>query len=157
MYGLFGLEVSCFYFTARRMVKDGVSIALRFVAGMRDAGMRGQGGRKCDGVAEESESRETLKWQKISFEKALESTRKLKNVMERGDIMGIIYGCFRECTNSLAVYFLTAECGFTKPIKEALGRRRQGQGRDAEMERHKEEKELMNLLRLQGFSQEEQR
>lgn len=84
VYGLFGLEVSCFYFTAHRMVKDGVSIALRFVAGMRDAGMRGQGGRKCDGVAEESESRETLKWQKISFEKALESTRKLKNVMEEG-------------------------------------------------------------------------
>lgn len=39
--------------------------------------------------------------------------------------MGIIYDCFRECTNSLAVYFLTAECGFTKPIKEALGQRRQ--------------------------------
>lgn len=44
VYGLFGLEVSCFYFTAHRMVKDGVSVALRFVAGMRDAGMRGQGG-----------------------------------------------------------------------------------------------------------------
>lgn len=42
--------------------------------------------------------------------------------------MGIIYGCFRECTNSLAVYFLTAECGFTKPIKEALGRRGQEAG-----------------------------
>lgn len=85
--------------------------------------------------------------------------------------MGIIYHCFRECNNSLAMYFLTAECGFMKTRKEAMGvaeagsdqwkefQWSQGQGKDEvgndtemEIERHKEEKELIDLLQLQGFS-----
>lgn len=84
--------------------------------------------------------------------------------------MGIIYHCFWECSNSLAMYFLSAECGFMKTRKEAMGVAEvgsdrwqefwwsQGQGRgevssDTEMEteRHQEEKELVNLLQLQGF------
>lgn len=59
VYVPFGLEASCFYFTAHCMVKDGLSIALRFVEGIRNARMRMQGVRKCDGVAGESKSHET--------------------------------------------------------------------------------------------------
>lgn len=44
--------------------------------------------------------------------------------------MGIIYHCFRECNNSLAMYFLTAECGFMKTIKEVIGGRGFGGARE---------------------------
>lgn len=79
--------------------------------------------------------------------------------------MGIIYQCSWKCGNSLAMYFLSAEGGFLRS-REVMG---VSWGREwsvepesrgdvelamAEMEiaRHEEEKELMDLLQLQGFS-----
>jgi len=90
--------------------------------------------------------------------------------------MDVIYHCFRECNNSLAMYFLTAEWGFMKTRKKVMqvaeagsdqwkgvwwskgrGRDEVSNGMEMEIEGHREEKELMNLLQLQGFSEEDQR
>lgn len=82
--------------------------------------------------------------------------------------MGIIYHCFWECNNSLAMYFLPAECGFMKTRKKQWGQQRQdaisekssngarvkgdevSNGTEMEIERHKIKKGLMNFLQLQG-------
>lgn len=80
--------------------------------------------------------------------------------------MGIIYQCFWKCNNSLAMYFLSSEGGFLRSREEVMG---VSWGREwsvepesrgdvelamAEMEivGHEEEKELMDLLQVQGFS-----
>lgn len=63
VYVPFGLEEYCFYFRAHCIVKDELSIALRFVEGIRHQ-VENTKGRKCDGEAEESESRAASNFRK---------------------------------------------------------------------------------------------
>lgn len=155
-----------FYLTAHCIVNYELLIALWLVEGIQDFGMRVQGG---ESAAEWQEKEKPMKlWRtKISFEKALESTGRLKNVMEEGTLRAKFVTVW-DGSDSLAT--LTAECGFLKIRKEVIWvvesesdqgkglQWRQGQGRDIsngneiETERHKEEKkEFMNLLQPQGF------
>lgn len=74
----FGLEVSGFYFTPHLIVKGELSIALGWVRGAR---LRMEGGGSVVQWQEKANSVNLEQW-KISFEKSLESTRKLKNGRE---------------------------------------------------------------------------
>ena len=68
----FGLEECCFYFSAHCRVKDELRIALRLEGRIGHGDENAKGG-KCDGVAGESKSCETLNVRKLAYKRLWEA------------------------------------------------------------------------------------